>query len=162
TTKSHDLVYVASDNPHNQLSISWFFEKVFALLRSSISICIIGKICAHVQEYPNVQKIPYAAKLQDFYEASKIALCPMLTGTGVKIKVVEALSRGLPVVCTSRGVDGLPNKINNGCLISDEPGGFAEHIHYLLDHQEAYLQQSRMGEELFGNFFETQIVYKEL
>lgn len=160
--KTHDLIYVASDNPHNQLSVSWFFEKVFPLLRSNISIYIVGKICAYVQEYPNVQKIPYARNLQDFYEISKIALCPMLTGTGVKIKVVEALSYGLPVVCTSRGVDGLPSKINNGCLISDEPEGFAQHIHYLLDDEEAYLQQSRMGEALFGNFFETQIVYKEL
>src|SRR5690606_21052871 len=116
----------------------------------------------YVKDYPNVHKIPFVRNLQDYYEVSKIALCPMLTGTGVKIKVVEALSHGLPVICTSRGVDGLPNKINNGCLVSDEPETFAKNIHYLLDHLEAYLQQSRMGEELFNNFFEKQIVYKKL
>ncbi|MEX2592689.1 MAG: glycosyltransferase [Anditalea sp.] len=158
TEKTYDLVYVASNNSHNQLSIDWFFKKVYPLLPPDHSICIIGRISDYIGNYPNVHKITYTENLQEHYESSKIALCPMLSGTGVKIKVVEALSHGLPVVCNSRGMDGLPNKINNGCLVSDDPEEFAQHIIYLINHQHAYDQQSRMGEELFNSHFESQKV----
>src|SRR5690554_6760525 len=160
--KIYDLIYVASDNPHNRMSAAWFFEQVFPLLPKSLSICIVGKISDYVGDYPNVHKVPYAENLHNYYVHSKIVLCPMLSGTGVKIKVVEALSYGLPVVCTSRGVDGLPNKINNGCLISDDPEGFAQHIHALRHYPALYEQQSNWGRELFNNHFTTRYVYGEL
>jgi len=160
--RAYDLIYVASDNPHNRNSAAWFFEQVFPLLPTGVSICVIGKISDYLGEYPNVIKILYAADLHNYYVNAKVSICPMLSGTGVKIKVVEALSYGLPVVCTSRGVDGLPNKINNGCLVSDEPEGLAQNICNLLNSPELYEQQSRLGRELFNNHFTTQTVYAEL
>jgi glycosyltransferase involved in cell wall biosynthesis len=160
--KPYDLIYVASDNPHNIRSAQWFFEQVFPLLPSDLSVCVIGRITQYVTDHPDVHKIPFAENLHNYYIQSKIALCPMLSGTGVKIKVVEAMSYGLPVVCTSRGVDGLPNKINNGCLVSDGPGGFAKNILSLLEAPELYAMQSQWGKELFSNFFTTRSVYAEL
>lgn len=160
--KSYDLIYVASDNPHNIRSAKWFFEQVFPLLPSDLSLCVIGKITPYVTDYPNVHRIPYAEDLHDYYSQSKIAFCPMLSGTGVKIKVVEALSYGLPIVCTSRGVDGLPNKINNGCLVSDDPEGFAKNILSLIEEPELYSKQSQWGKDLFLNFFTTRSVYAAL
>lgn len=160
--KIYDLIYVASDNPHNIRSSQWFFEKVFPLLDPRLSVCVIGKISAHISEYPNVHKVPYAEDLHEYYSQSKIALCPMLSGTGVKIKVVEALSYGLPVVCTSRGTDGLPNKINNGCLVSDSQQGFLQHISTLLQNPLHYQQQSHWGTALFNQHFTTEAVYAQL
>jgi len=75
---------------------------------------------------------------------------------------VEALAYGLPVVCTTRGVDGLPNKINNGCLVSDSPDGFAGNIMSLLQDPELYRKQGEMGKDLFDLYFEKMHVYKIL
>src|SRR5690606_5950245 len=41
--KSYDLIYVASDNPHNIRSAEWFFEQIFPLLPSDLSVCVVGK-----------------------------------------------------------------------------------------------------------------------
>ena len=86
----------------------------------------------------------------------------MLTGTGVKVKVVEALAHGLPVVCTTRGVDGLPNKTLNGCLVTDDAAQFAQNIVDLLTDASFYNQQSARATITFNTGFSTQVVYKQL
>jgi len=149
----YDLIYVASDNENNIRSINWFFEEVYQYLEDGIKICIIGKITSHVPDLANVTKIPFLSDLSSIYKSSKVALCPMLAGTGVKIKVVEALSFGLPVVCTKRGVDGLPNKVNNGCLVNDHPRIFADNINLLIKDQNEYLKHQKQGVDLFRSTF---------
>jgi glycosyltransferase involved in cell wall biosynthesis len=58
---------------------------------------------------------------------SSIALLsPLRTGSGVKIKVLEALARGLPVVATPAGVQGIEANEASGCLIAETPQGLAE------------------------------------
>ena len=48
-------------------------------------------------------------------------LSPLRTGSGVKIKVLEALARGLPVVATPAGVQGIDAGEDTGCLIATTP-----------------------------------------
>ena len=70
--------------------------------------------------------------LEEFYTNARVAICPMLSGTGIKIKVLEALSYGLPVVTNRRGIDGLINKKNNGCIVCQDPKDFADNINQLI------------------------------
>ena len=86
----------------------------------------------------------------------------MISGTGVKVKVVEALAHGLPVVCNLRGTDGLPNKRLNGCLVSDDPATFADNIITLLGDQDLYVTQSALAKQLFNNSFSKSVIYHEL
>jgi hypothetical protein len=158
----YDLIYVASDNVHNKRSAGWFFEKVYPLLPHDLRICVIGLINKSIPEKYKIERVAYAEHLDDYYTASKVALCPMLTGTGVKVKVVEALAHGLPVVCNLRGIDGLPNKRLNGCMVSDDPVVFAQNIMILLNDKELYALQSDLAKELFDNSFSKAVLYQEL
>jgi glycosyltransferase involved in cell wall biosynthesis len=133
----YDILYVASDNPHNVKSIKWFLDYVFPLL-NDINIYVVGKICDFIDDMPNIIKLGMVDDLDSVYKSTKICICPMVTGTGVKIKVLESLSYGLPVVTTRRGVDGLVNKSQNGCIVSDEPLIFADNIKKLLDDPNLY------------------------
>lgn len=162
-TKEFDLIYVATDNPHNIVSSRWFFEKVYPLLPRSLRICIIGSVLDHIpRELPNITRVTFAEKLGDYYNRSRIAICPMLSGTGVKIKVVEAMAYGLPVVCNQPGVDGIPDKTNNGCLVTDDAIKFAEYIMLLLSDEEEYKQQSASGRACFKKHFLKKEVYKKI
>jgi glycosyltransferase involved in cell wall biosynthesis len=57
---------------------------------------------------------------------SAALLSPLRTGSGVKIKVLEALARGLPVVATPPGVQGIAAGEHSGCLVADDPAGLAK------------------------------------
>lgn len=161
--KQYDLIYVASDNHWNQISAKWFFENVYPLLPKSLKICVIGRINDHIREdYSNVTKIRFVESLVEAYAGSRLAICPMLGGSGIKLKVLEAMSFALPVVCTQRGIDGLPNKINNGCLVSDDAEGFTSNIIKLLEDKELYQQQSQQGYDLYKAYFNPFVRYKQL
>lgn len=160
--KKYDIIYVASDNPHNRNGINWFFEKVFPLLNKDVKICIIGKITNSIAEFPNVEKIEFADDLNQYYSNSKLAICPMFTGTGLKIKVIEAMSFGIPVVCNERGTDGLYNKTNNGSLVTNNPEKFAQYIHKLIDNQVFCAEISNQSKKYFKENHNIEVVYDKL
>ncbi|KAF2336554.1 glycosyltransferase [Flavobacterium daemonense] len=162
TAPKYDLVYVASDNDHNINGANWFFSNVYPLLSKSIKIAVIGKINKHIGEFANVEKISFIEDLNDVYRQSKIAICPMLSGTGIKIKVIEALSFGIPVVCNERGLDGLLNKTNNGCLVSNNPNEFAGYIHQLLNDENFYNTISSEATSFFDKHHSIEANYKAL
>ncbi|WP_412467003.1 glycosyltransferase [Pedobacter sp. KLB.chiD] len=161
--KSFDLIYVASDNIHNQKAANWFFKEVYPLLPTDLQLCVIGQINEHLSiNASNITSVNFAEDLSIYYLKAKVAICPMLTGTGTKIKVVEALSYGLPVVCNTRGIDGLIDKTNNGCLVSDDPVEFKNYIMQLLTDESAYQKQAENALATFNLNYEKESCYRKL
>ncbi len=147
---AYDIVYVASRNPHNIKGIHWFLNEVLPLLNPKYEVHIIGRICQEINdEYENVIKHGLVDDISDFYENARITICPMLSGTGVKIKVLESLSYGIPVVTNTRGVDGLSNKSENGCTVVDNAADFASAINTLMTDNEAHRQQQLKAIQYF-------------
>lgn len=160
--KKYDLIFVGSRNENNQESLNWFFAEVYPLLSKELNICIIGKICDYIPSFPNVEKLRFVKDLNDYYNDTKIAICPMLNGTGVKVKVVEAMSFGLPIVCTLRGLDGLPSKTENGCLCGNTKEEFANHINDLLNNSKYYKKTQKQSIEMFATYFDQGKCYENL
>ncbi|WP_165042978.1 glycosyltransferase [Dysgonomonas sp. ZJ709] len=158
----YDIIYVASDNPHNISSVRWFMEKVYPLLSANLKIVVIGKIGNFIEDKSNIEKVLFVEDLDNYYKQSRIAICPMLSGTGLKIKIVEAMSYGIPVVCNERGLDGIPNKIDNGCMVSNDPEIFAHNIHLLLADENKYNEYRTKSLAIFNAAFDQKIVYKKL
>jgi len=156
----HEVLYVASDNPHNKLSINWFVEHVLPLL--SINITFVGKICQFIPDHPQIIKAGIVENLNEYYQKSKLTICPMVSGTGIKIKVLESLSFGIPVVANRRGVDGLINKSHNGCLVTNDPIKFAEYINSLLNDESLYHKISNEGSSFFEENYSKDQEYKLL
>lgn len=150
---AYEILYVASDNGHNQRSIEWFIQEVLPLINERFSLTVVGKICDKIQDNSRIEKLGVVDDLAEIYNASKITICPMLTGTGIKIKVLESLGYGLPVVTTRRGVDGLINKVSNGCLIAENAKQFAFYINRLLSDSQFYNQLHSEGIEFYNNHY---------
>jgi glycosyltransferase involved in cell wall biosynthesis len=70
-------------------------------------------------------------RLRELYQASRVAVVPLRYGAGVKLKVVEALREGLPLVTTPVGAQGLPG-LADIVAVHDDPAGMAEAIIRLL------------------------------
>lgn len=149
----HEILYVASDNGHNQRSIEWFIQEVLPLVNERFSLTVVGKICDKIEDNSRIEKVGVVDDLSDIYNTSKITICPMLSGTGIKIKVLESLGYGLPVVTNRRGVDGLVNKVSNGCLIADDPNQFAFYINKLLSDSQFYNQLQTQGAQFYESYY---------
>ena len=82
---------------------------------------------------PDVQ--PYLAR-------ARVALAPLRAGGGTRLKILEALAAGRPVVATSVGADGLEELVGSGVVIADEPADFAKRVVELLEDPQ---QAERLG-----------------
>ena len=147
------MIFVGSESIFNITAIQWFLNKVLPLLTKKPKIAIIGRVCKHIGEYNNIDKIMFVENLADYYNKSRVAICPMLEGTGIKIKVVEALSYGLPVIGTEKAIDGFFQKVNNGCIIADNEQDFAEAITAILNNPTLYEQKKNEVQNSFNKYF---------
>ena len=151
------VLFIGYDNEYNIEAMRWFFQNVYGRLMPGMEVVVVGKVVKHIHaDHPNLKKIEHVESLDELYRTVDIVICPLRNGTGMKIKVIEAMSYGIPVVCTSRGVDGLPDKNENGCLVEDTPEAFAEAINRLATDRLFYEKcRERIGayfsETLDGN-----------
>jgi glycosyltransferase involved in cell wall biosynthesis len=144
-SKIIDVLYIGAYNPHNIAGARWFLDEVCPFLPENISITFCGKFMTGLQpEYlkkiknKNISTIDFADNIETLYAKAKTVVVPLLGGTGIKIKTLEALSYSVPIVTTLFGVDGLPDKYENGCLVSDKPEEFAAYIKRLLEDNNFY------------------------
>jgi hypothetical protein len=100
--------YLGSGNDWNILSMADFLGRLQARgVSFPHPIVVAGGVCRHVREMAGVIKLGFVQELHTFYDAIDIALNPMVGGTGLKIKTVEPLSYGRPVLTTLPGAQGL-------------------------------------------------------
>lgn len=158
-----DVLYIGFQNPYNIEALQWFMDRVHPLLREDIRLVFVGNVTKVVDcVRDNIELIPFVEDLSEVYRNVKLSICPMFHGTGMKIKVVEAMSYGLPVICNERGVDGLPDKSQNGCIVTNDPAEFAAQINTLLTNPEAYEQAATQIRSYFGNVFDSDHYVDEL
>ena len=80
-----------------------------------------------------VRFLDYVENIEALTSACAAIIVPLAFGTGIKIKVMDALSRGVPLVSTPTGVDGLDLEDGVHCLVEEEIQRFPAAMLRLLD-----------------------------
>jgi Glycosyl transferases group 1 len=108
----YDLVFVGSDNPLNVRGIMDFCRREEAWL-SRYRMAVCGNVCdqpevaQYAARHPHIRLLGFVPDMAAIYKTSKAALSPV-NGTGLKIKIVDALQHGKPVFASRQSLDGLP------------------------------------------------------
>lgn len=80
---------------------------------------------------PNVETPGFVDDLPGLLSRADVALCPLTTGSGTKLKVMDYLAAGLPIVTTEVGTQGIEIEDGVHALVRDEPAAFPEAIRRL-------------------------------
>lgn len=128
----HNLIFIGSlDWFPNVEAVLWFIREVLPLIHSDVELNIVGRnplkeivnlIKGNVKVHSNVLSI------EDYIQDSDIFLAPLLSGSGINIKILEALSYGIPVVGTSHAFRGYDGLISGEFKPYDYPADFANQI----------------------------------
>lgn len=134
------ILFVAGfAHPPNRHAALWFVEQVLPAIRArvpAVQLSIVGSnptaevrelASAGVRVHANVSE----QVLREYYACARVAVVPLHYGAGVKLKVVEALREGLPLVTTSIGAQGLPD-LKDIVSIEDDAASFADAVCRLL------------------------------
>jgi glycosyltransferase involved in cell wall biosynthesis len=102
--------FIGSAHAGNR-GILQFIEHVWPLIQQEVpgsKLLIGGSAGNWVEEKGNLHVIPYVDDLSSFYHSATLIICPVTMGTGLKIKLVEAMLYGKAIVATPGAVEGLP------------------------------------------------------
>jgi glycosyltransferase involved in cell wall biosynthesis len=132
--KVSNIGYVASAYPPNVDAIMHFIKEVWTGFDGGGILNIYGMI-SNVLNLSNVQGVALRGYVPDYdslYDEIDIAINPVRFGAGLKIKSVEAIGNGLPLVTTSHGARGLAGA-GEAYLVADEPADFSRQLHNLIN-----------------------------
>ena len=115
SSEKNSFFFIGSlDYIPNQEGLRWFIEQVWKRIvkkNASIKFYIAG---SHASEkftaYLNRQHVMYLGEVEDakhFMQSKGLMVVPLLSGGGIRVKIVEAMAMGIPVVSTSLGAEGL-------------------------------------------------------
>jgi len=145
-----DILFVAGfGHPPNEDAAVWLVESILPLVRKShpsVRLYLVGsnpteRVRSMESEHVIVTGYVEDKVLQDFYEHCRVAVVPLRFGAGIKSKVVEALQRGVPLVTTSVGAQGLRGVEEVACIAEDELS-LARHIADLLHDDQTWKRMS--------------------
>jgi glycosyltransferase involved in cell wall biosynthesis len=123
----------------NKEGVKWFLNKVWDKVLKEIPhahFYVAGKgiIASDYGKYNNVTICGEVESLKKFTSDKKLLIVPLLSGGGIRVKIIEAMANGKLIASTTQGVQGL----NDGFKISvtDEPSEFAHNIIELLNSKQ--------------------------
>jgi|OpeIllAssembly_1097287.scaffolds.fasta_scaffold58358_1 glycosyltransferase involved in cell wall biosynthesis len=121
------ILFVGSNNKANIHGLEWFITKIFPKVREAIpdvSLVVVGKCADNIHPIDGIELVGKVDDLSNFYTRSKLVINPVQFGSGLKIKSVEAVSFGCPLITTSEGAIGLETWIDKTILVADTSDEF--------------------------------------
>ncbi len=121
------FVGTVSYRPYER-GLAWFVSKVLPRLPESLSVelDVVGSPPLRPISAPGVRYHGRVLSLQAFYERAHAALVPVFEGSGTRLKVIEAMAYGRPVISTPLGSEGLPVRSPDHFLAASTVEEFTE------------------------------------
>lgn len=124
-------------DPYNKQGVQFFFDKVYpGLLRRvpKLNWLVVGKHPpgAMLAEEA-IELAGFVEDVRPFYDRAHVLVVPLLSGSGTKLKVIEGLARGMPMVTTTIGAEGLAVEHGVNIFVTDDPGTFSDYVAKLLE-----------------------------
>jgi glycosyltransferase involved in cell wall biosynthesis len=124
----------------NRVAVDWFVRDVLPLILArcpEARLVIAGSDPPPAHTYADtgshLEMLGYVDDVRGPLARYAVFVCPILSGSGVRVKLLEAFAAGIPVVSTIIGAEGLAEKDGEFCALSDSPAGFAERVLKLFE-----------------------------
>jgi len=132
---SNSIFYFGSmDWMPNQQAVWWFLQNCWPLILERIPNCkfvLAGRnipVDFKRMEGQNIDIIENVSDPRDIYSHYNVMLVPLQSGSGLRIKIVEGLSYGKPIVSTQVGAEGITVETGKNIVLVDNPKEFSEEV----------------------------------
>ncbi|MBI5302399.1 MAG: glycosyltransferase [Chloroflexi bacterium] len=138
--------------PPNVDGIVWFAQNVFPLVKPvcpDSDLVVVGArpapaLLRLAEQDARVRVTGYVDDPTELLSESAVFIVPLRAGGGMRVKILDAWSRGVPMVTTTIGCEGIAVRDGENILIADEPRAFADAVIRLI-------QQPALGQQIADN-----------
>ena len=164
------LIYAgAITYPPNLEAVVWCLNQVMPRVRAvrpDVTLWVTGDTGdLPLERMPNRDSVRFTGRLPDVKDAvggSTVTVVPLLVGGGTRLKVLESLALGTPIVSTAKGVEGLDVVNGTHLLISDTAERFSADVLRLLDDPALAARLSTEGRALVGSTYTWEAIGRRL
>ena len=152
----------------NVEAVRFFRHRIWPALRSrpGLKWRIIGKNAHAVRDLvagdPQIELTGFVEDAIAALAAAQVAVVPVLSGSGTRVKILEAWAAATPVVSTTVGAEGLIIKNGEDLVVADDPREFATKVSQLLDSPEERRRIGAQGRRLYEQRYTWRAAWESL
>lgn len=152
----------------NQDGMKWFLDKVWPLINEkhpALKCFLAGR---YMPEWlktgykPNIEVIGEVPQAHAFIHSKSIGIVPLLSGSGIRIKIIESMALGKPIITTSIGAEGINYTTKKNILIADTAEDFAEAVSRCVADKQFSLQLGRAARKLIEEEYNNSKIIERL
>lgn len=169
TNMGKQLLFLGSmDYRPNLDSALYFLEEIFPLIQSKIKdvkLDIVGRELWRIQNHSSIKGVEYHENIPDvlpYFRKADVLVVPLRYGAGTRIKILEAIAAGIPVVTTSKGCEGV--EVTNGehLLVADSPEEFASAVQRVIEDDNLRNSITQNARELVERNYSWEMLVEEM
>lgn len=162
-SQSHHLIFTGAFTYHvNYEGALWFVEHVLPLVQAQVGDVGLTITGNHANlPFPQAEAVTLTGFVDDvraLIAGAGVCVVPIWQGGGTRLKILEAMALGTPVVATSKGAEGLDAQDGVHLLIADEPAAFADAVVRLLRDPQLRQRLVEQALALVGQHYNWQVV----
>lgn len=165
----HSLLYAGSFGYiANYDAMLWFAQTVFPLIRvrNQLRVRVTGNTAGRDltplrSGCPQIEFTGFVDDIRPYFARSGICIVPILSGGSTRLKIIEAMAWGTPVVSTRAGAEGLTVTHGQDILLANTPEEFAAMIDRLISDQALWQRLSVAGRELVAQRYSADSMYRQ-
>lgn len=153
----------------NYDAVRYFLENVFPLVKRAVPEALFrvtgdnkGVDLSSLPSHPAVCYTGYVHDIRSVVAQSWMSVVPLRGGGGTRLKILESMALGTPVVSSSKGAEGLEVTDGENILIADDPRQFADKVSSLLQSPELRRRLGANGRRLVESKYDWRIVGLQL
>ncbi len=144
----------------NAIALDWFVNQVLPRIvdrRPQARLVVVGSDAPPRHPYagrePAIEVRGFVEDIREPLGRYAVFVCPIRSGSGVRVKLLEAFASGIPVVSTKIGAEGLARQDAEFCLLADDPEAFADKVLQIFDDPaQAEAMAARARAEVVANW----------
>lgn len=148
----------------------WFYNEIWHLVKQqhpNIKLFIVGKNPdARLKEIASkdaqIILTGFIKDVEPCFQECNVFISPLRFGSGIKVKVINSLYRGIPCVTTSIGIEGLKTQDGYDIFSKDKPVDFANAIHVLLSNEKIWKEISTHARQTANKYYTWQAVLENI
>ncbi len=156
--------------PPNAAGIYWFGSEVFPLVRQAVpdtEFYVVGSrppktISDLARTGSGIVVTGYVPNLTPILREAAVLVVPVHSGSGMRVKILEGLARGIPIVSTTIGAEGIDVRAGDHLLIADEPRAFAAAVTRILQEPGEAARMAAAGRDLVVTRYDWRTALSEL
>lgn len=167
--EKNSIFHIASMNwQPNVEAINWFLWEVWPnilLRKNQAQLYLAGReMPSDIKKLKTkgVNIIGEVKNAKDFYLSKEIMIVPLLSGSGMRIKIIEGMALGKVIISTSIGAEGIVCEHNKNILIADSPSDFTNCVLQVLQDENFKSKISENAKELIARHYNNDVVCNDM